>query len=291
MSVILVTFSLTGVAQYLRVHLTILDIEIFSKAARISHVSKPAQIAYLSVKKSQQQLDIYQTMPGCVDNKWSPWPQLTLATAKGVQPGTEEYTKAIFSTYGAEALKKSWIQVCNRLKYVTDNIASHGNSVIPQLGLEDFLAANDSTKDKLKDTGCFIVRQVVSEQQATDWYHELKGYVEDNKAHITGVSSGYIFHTLYLTLFCVVQACQPKPRSCSTCTIRRCSKQLALTQTVWPSRRLSIAYGMMAVTKKTSSMNLFPMPMAFAFGLRIPSSMHCPHILVSDSPQLNADRC
>ncbi|KAI4850166.1 hypothetical protein E4T44_02910 [Aureobasidium sp. EXF-8845] len=106
-------------------------------------------------------------MPGRIDSKWSPWPQLTLATAKGVQPGTEEYTKAILSTYGADALKTSWIQ----------------------LGLEEFLAADVDTKNKLKDIGCFIVRQVVSEKQATDWYHELKGYVEENKTHITGTYS------------------------------------------------------------------------------------------------------
>jgi hypothetical protein len=126
-------------------------------------------------------------MPGRIDTKWSPWPQLTLATAKGVQPGTEEYTKAILSTYGAEALKTSWIQVCKRLESITDNIASQGNLVIPELGLEDFLTANGDTKEKLKYTGCFIVRQVVSEQQATEWYHELKGYVEYNKARITGM--------------------------------------------------------------------------------------------------------
>jgi hypothetical protein len=128
-------------------------------------------------------------MPGRIDSKWSPWPQLTLATAKGVQPGTEEYTKAILSTYGADALKTSWIQVCKRLESITDNIASQGNLVIPQLGLEEFLAADVDTKNKLKDIGCFIVRQVVSEKQATDWYHELKGYVEENKTHITGTYS------------------------------------------------------------------------------------------------------
>jgi hypothetical protein len=126
-------------------------------------------------------------MPGRIDARWSPWPQLTLATAKGVQPGTEEYTETILSTYGSEALKTSWIQVCKRLEYITDNIASQGNSVIPQLGLEDFLTAAVGTKHKLKDIGCFIVRQVVSEQQATEWYHELKGYVNDNEAQITGM--------------------------------------------------------------------------------------------------------
>jgi hypothetical protein len=141
---------------------------------------------YCSVINQKKQLVIKSNMPGRIDSKWLPWPQLTLATAKGVQPGTEEYTKAILSTYGAEALKKSWIQVCKRLESITDDIASQGNSVIPQLGLEDFLAADIDMKNKLKDTGCFIVRQVVSEQHATDWYHELKGYVEDNKTLITG---------------------------------------------------------------------------------------------------------
>ena len=126
-------------------------------------------------------------MPGLVNTKWSPWPQLTLATAKGVQPGTEAYTKAILDTYGAEGLKRSWIQVCQRLQSVTDRIALQGNTVIPQLGLEDFLTAGASTKNILRDTGCFVVRQVVPEQQATDWYHELKGYVEDNKSQITGM--------------------------------------------------------------------------------------------------------
>jgi hypothetical protein len=84
-------------------------------------------------------------------------------------------------------LKKSWIEVCERLEYITDRIASQGNSVIPELGLQDFLTADVDTKAKLKDTGCFIVRQVVSEQQATGWYNELKGYAEDNKAQITGM--------------------------------------------------------------------------------------------------------
>lgn len=126
-------------------------------------------------------------MPEPINTKWSPWPQLTLATAKGVQPGTEEYTKAILHTYGAEALKRSWVQVCQRLQSVTERIALHSDSVIPELGLEDFLTADASTKCMLKDTGCFIVRQVVPEQQATEWYHELKGYVEDNRAQITGM--------------------------------------------------------------------------------------------------------
>ena len=225
-------------------------------------------------------------MPGRADDKWSPWPQLTLATAKGVQPGTEECTKIILSTYGAEALKKSWIEVCKRLESVTDGIASQGNSVIPQLGLEEFLAADVATRDTLKNTGCFIVRQVVSEQQATDWYHELKGYVEDNKAQITGMSSDFFVFTPCLILSCVTQACQPRIRSCSTSTTRQYSKQLALIQTVWPSRGPSTVYGMMRVIQKAISRSHSPMPMASVFGPRILCSTHFLHTSVSNSSEM-----
>lgn len=230
-------------------------------------------------------------MPGRTDDKWSPWPQLTLATAKGVQPGTEEYTKAILSTYGAEALKKSWIEVCIKLKSVTDKIASQRNSVIPQLGMEDFLTADVTTRDKLKDTGCFIVRQVVSEQQATDWYHELKGYVEDNKTQITGMSFDSFVCSSYLTFHCGVQACQPTTHSCSVSIIRQCSKQLALIQTAWPSSAPSIVYGMMKVIKTMSSTSLSLTPMASAFDLRILCSMLYPHISVRDLTSLINHRC
>ncbi|KAG9673375.1 DUF1479-domain-containing protein, partial [Aureobasidium melanogenum] len=151
-------------------------------------------------------------MPEPINTKWSPWPQLTLATAKGVQPGTEEYTKAILHTYGAEALKRSWVQVCQRLQSVTERIALHSDSVIPELGLEDFLTADASTKCMLKDTGCFIVRQVVPEQQATEWYHELKGYVEDNRAQITGMpaENAFMFNVYHSP---VQQAARSHPNS------------------------------------------------------------------------------
>ncbi|TIA71341.1 DUF1479-domain-containing protein [Aureobasidium pullulans] len=144
------------------------------------------------ISSSPYQLGTDLSMPGAVDNTWSPWPQLTLATAKGVQAGTNEYTEAIYSKYGAEALKSSWVQVCKRLESITENIASQGNSVIPELDLEDFLSTDMETKHKLKDIGCFIVRHVVSEEQATDWYNELKNYVKDNQAQITVFISNLI---------------------------------------------------------------------------------------------------
>lgn len=222
-------------------------------------------------------------MPGLINKNWSPWPQLTFATAKGVQSGNEEYTKAILRTYGAEALKRSWIQVCKRLKSVTDRIVLHGNSVLPELGLEDFLNADAETKNILKDTGCFIVRQVVTEQQATKWYHELKGYVENNKAQITGIWIVHLVDVSSLTISRVVQACQPRTHSCSMSTIRQSNKLLALIQTALRSNGQSTVYGMIVANSRTTSKNPSPMPTAFASALRIPSSMHYLHTLVGVS--------
>lgn len=124
-----------------------------------------------------------QTSP---DN-WSPWPQLTLATARGHVAGNDEYIKAIVSEYGADSLKKSWVEVCDRLADITQNIQEKGNKVIPDLTLDEFLSASEDDKKKLKDVGCFVIRGVVSEGQADQWYRDLKGYVEENRELVTGM--------------------------------------------------------------------------------------------------------
>jgi hypothetical protein len=277
--------------QVWEVHLTYSIWMFFKSRCPPTRSFDTLETSYLLIGDSRHQLAIKPTMPGRIDTRWSPWPQLTLATAKGVQPGTEEYTKALLSTYGAEALKTSWIQVCKRLESITDKITSQGNSVIPQLGLEDFLTADEGTKDKLKDIGCFIVRQVVSEQQATEWYHELKEYVGDNKAQVTGLYLVCVFYTSHLTSSRTVQACQPRAHSCSTSTIRQSSKQHALIQTAWPSRELSIVYGRMRVTNNRSSTNLSPTPMASVFDPKIQSSTPYLHISVSVSSEIINRRC
>ena len=39
--------------------------------------------------------------------------------------------KAIIAEYGTEALRRSWIKVCNELQKVTDDIRERGNKIIP----------------------------------------------------------------------------------------------------------------------------------------------------------------
>ncbi|KAH8656648.1 hypothetical protein BGZ60DRAFT_417436 [Tricladium varicosporioides] len=127
-------------------------------------------------------------MPGRIEKKWSPWPQLMFHPQMLEKRGEGEvYEKMILEQYGAEALKKSWIETCKALEQVTDEISEKGTSIIPIMNLEEFMAASTSRKEELKDRGCFVVRGVVPKDEATRWYHDLKDYVTDNKDSITGM--------------------------------------------------------------------------------------------------------
>jgi hypothetical protein len=50
-------------------------------------------------------------------------------------------------------------------------------------------------KEELKTVGCFVVRGVVSKNEATEWYHQLKGYVAGNKESVTGS-----WHSIFIPL-------------------------------------------------------------------------------------------
>ena len=126
-------------------------------------------------------------MPGRLTTAyWPPWPQFT-----GVKTGEHkienaEYKKQIVAQYGAEAIRQSWVETCRELKTVTEEIASKRSSIIPVLTLDDLLTANSAKREELKAMGCFVVRGVVPRNEATEWYHQLKGYVTDNKESVTG---------------------------------------------------------------------------------------------------------
>ncbi|KAF4629193.1 hypothetical protein G7Y89_g8961 [Cudoniella acicularis] len=127
-------------------------------------------------------------MPGRVGARWPPWPQL-LFHPKMLEKREdgEEYEKMILEEYGAEALKKSWVETCKELEKVTEDISINGTSVIPVLEFEEFFIASESKKEELKERGCFVVRGAVPKGEATKWYHDLKGYVADNKESVTGM--------------------------------------------------------------------------------------------------------
>jgi hypothetical protein len=131
-------------------------------------------------------------MPGALQ-KWPEWPEYT--AAKGEADPTGEliqYKKDLVAKYGEEAIRRSWLKVCNELEVITDEIAEKGTAAIPEIQYDDLFDLSPEKKQTLKDRGCFAVRGVVSENLAPKWFTDLKTYVADNKSHIGGMMSSLI---------------------------------------------------------------------------------------------------
>ncbi|KAH8646312.1 hypothetical protein BX600DRAFT_533854 [Xylariales sp. PMI_506] len=131
-------------------------------------------------------------MPGVVF-EWPAWPDFDASEQKSPFSADrpwlsygEEFEKAklaIIEEYGQEALKKGWLEACASLTKVTDEIIANGNKVIPILDMEEVAAGkvSDETISKLKETGCFIVRNVVDKAETEKLFADLKDYTTRNK--------------------------------------------------------------------------------------------------------------
>ena len=126
-------------------------------------------------------------MPGVLSEAFTSWPVYT--SSKGEDAPREEliqYKKDIVAQYGEEAIKASWLKVCKELETLTDEISEKGTSIIPEVSYEEMLDLSEEKKAELQKRGCFVIRGVVSEEQATKWYKDVKKYYEDNKPKVTG---------------------------------------------------------------------------------------------------------
>ena len=142
-----------------------------------------------------------------VINSWPPWTEYTLENAwpesaltKEIEDPTEEfkrYKKDLVSIYGEESLRKSWLKVCNELEILTKEIAEKGTSVIPEAGYDELFSMSDHEKREFRKRGCFVVRGVISEEQATKYFEDLKEFIRDNKEKITGKSSSSSLKNLH----------------------------------------------------------------------------------------------
>jgi ABC-type Fe3+-hydroxamate transport system substrate-binding protein len=131
--------------------------------------------------------------------QWPNWPEFT--KEKG-ETGDDlvEYKRAIVSKYGKDSLVRSWLRTCKEFESITENIAAVGSEAIPEVQFDELFTLASERKQELKDTGCFVVRQVVSQDQANKWFEDLKAYVAKNRASIKGRSSGSLsVSTLSLT--------------------------------------------------------------------------------------------
>ncbi|KAF2111251.1 hypothetical protein BDV96DRAFT_499988 [Lophiotrema nucula] len=129
-------------------------------------------------------------MPGLV-RQWPAWPEFGTTSAGNKDAKDPDFVgakKAIIEEYGADSLRKSWIATCEKLRSVTDDIASQGSCIIPVLEAENVLANGFSEHElsQVRETGCFIVQGVIPHEEVKKLYQDLTQYVADNRSSIKG---------------------------------------------------------------------------------------------------------
>lgn len=97
-----------------------------------------------------------------------------------------QYKKDVVAKYGEEGIKKSWLEVCEALKKVTDEIAEKKTGMIPEVQYSDFAGLSDARKQELKDVGCFVVRGVIEKDVVEEWFKDLKSYIAKNQQDVRG---------------------------------------------------------------------------------------------------------
>ncbi|KAH9909951.1 hypothetical protein F4778DRAFT_789306 [Xylariomycetidae sp. FL2044] len=129
-------------------------------------------------------------MPGVLKS-WPAWPEFGVQSKDTVQNPWYARSKAeIISEYGEEALRRAWVKTCKSLESLTEELSSLGPDAIPVF---DMASINDNNQDlteeqkaQMRRRGCCIVRGVLSEEEATSKYRELKDYIDQNEGRING---------------------------------------------------------------------------------------------------------
>ncbi|KAF2024455.1 DUF1479-domain-containing protein [Setomelanomma holmii] len=113
-------------------------------------------------------------MPAAI-REWPAWPEFTAPDAK-----------TVLAENGADALRQSWIKVCQELQAVTDEIVERRNKIIPIFDTAQILAEgfSDAQQVKIKRVGSFICRATISESETNILYEDMSRYVADNKQSI-----------------------------------------------------------------------------------------------------------
>jgi hypothetical protein len=121
-------------------------------------------------------------MPSRTSSWPSGWPSFTPKDNDPSDAFQKDLKANIIAEYGAEAFRNSWIKTCNALNDLTSRIASRGNAAIPILSYNEVaLGNNDEIKERMKATGCFIIRDVIPKAEAIQHFQDLKTFITDNK--------------------------------------------------------------------------------------------------------------
>ena len=117
----------------------------------------------------------------------SGWPSFTPKDDVVGDTFQKDLKARIIAEYGIEALQISWTKTCNALNSVTSRISTVGNTSIPVLSYDEALCAtNNRFRERMKATGCFIIRGVIPKAEAVQHFEDLEIFIAENKDTITG---------------------------------------------------------------------------------------------------------
>jgi hypothetical protein len=118
---------------------------------------------------------------------WPPWPDFSISDSNDTKdPDFLAIKKTVIAEYGGDALRQTWIQVCQDLQVVTDEIVEKGNTIIPVLDTAQILSKgfSDAEKAEVKRIGSFICRATLLENETNVLYKNMSTYVAYNKSSI-----------------------------------------------------------------------------------------------------------
>ncbi|PVH72108.1 duf1479 domain-containing protein [Cadophora sp. DSE1049] len=123
------------------------------------------------------------------------WPSFTPKDNDPTDVFQKDLKSTIITEYGADNLRIAWIKTCNALSSVKSRLESQGNTAIPTFQADDVLL-NSNLLETMKDAGCCIIHGVVPKSEASQYFEDLKRFIEDNKDTITGwpAESVAIYH-------------------------------------------------------------------------------------------------
>jgi hypothetical protein len=129
-------------------------------------------------------------MPGTV-RQWPAWPEFGTTSADSKDSKDKDYVdakKAVIEEYGAESLRKAWIATCEKLKEVTEEIATQQTAIIPVFDADKIIpnGFSDTELAQIRQTGCFVVKGVIPHEEAKQLYADMVQYIADNRKDIKG---------------------------------------------------------------------------------------------------------
>ncbi|KAJ5992053.1 hypothetical protein N7451_007777 [Penicillium sp. IBT 35674x] len=119
-------------------------------------------------------------------NKWPQWPEFTVSDVPlQSEDRMKGYNRAIVAEHGKQSLRKAWIKTCERLEQNTQQLITEGSSIIPVLEYEDLENFDNNEKQRMKELGCFVIREVIPQGEVFSQYRSLQGLIASNKESIS----------------------------------------------------------------------------------------------------------